>query len=776
MRRLLYTGLAVGAAGAALLLIPDSTPDAPPVPGLSPEHARPIPTQNWLAEGAEEANKKRRKAWAAFMHEQGPNGADWKTYEVANGLAELEKRNALATAPPSDAPGTWTERGSDNQAGRMHVAREDGELLYGGSSKGGVWKREGDTWVPLGDNLYGGAHWLEVTDGGALLAGTDGGLLHRSDDDGVTWWAPAGLPDLNRIRRLLKDQEGTLWLVAQSGEEHALYRSDDDGETFASVWEMGAIKGDIWASRTGDHALYLAADALYVSVDGENWEQRAALGHAKMELAGSEAGALYLVSNNDTLWRSDDDGATFASKHAVSDYWSSLNASTVDPDLVVWGGVEVYVSRDGGASFSTRNKWWEYYDSPADTLHADIPGLDVVPTDDGERWYVSTDGGLYVSEDGLLTVDNLALQGLRVSQYYDTLTSIHPPYHVAAGSQDQGYQITNRRGEPEGIYAFDQDISGDYAHLTSSDGSHDVLYSVYPGFMLVQVGEEDPWYSSADFPEGERYSWIPPIVADPDEPWAVFFCAKKLYRYVGESDGWRVEEWSEQSFETWENEHLAGLVYSELDHERMYATTTWGRVWHSEDKGRTWTQSINNVAYGQYLGGNAITASLSDVDTFYVGGNGYGVPAVYRSTDGGQTLEPWGQGLPDTLVYSLAEVRDGSGRVVAGTEQGAYMRGPDDAEWTDITGNVAPVTTYWSVEALHHEPTVRFGTYGRGIWDFTPAPIEGPLGETDEPEDTEPADVDEGPPRVDPEPRSGCGTSPVGGLALMGLLLWSRRR
>ena len=146
----------------------------------------------------------------------------------------------------------------------------------------------------------------------------------------------------------------------------------------------------------------------------------------------------------------------------------------------------------------------------------------------------------------------------------------------------------------------------------------------------------------------------------------------------------------------------------------MYATTTWGRVWHSEDKGRTWTQSINNVAYGQYLGGNAITASLSDVDTFYVGGNGYGVPAVYRSTDGGQTLEPWGQGLPDTLVYSLAEVRDGSGRVVAGTEQGAYMRGPDDAEWTDITGNVAPVTS--------------------------------------------------------------CGTSPVGGLALMGLLLWSRRR
>ena len=718
-----------------------------------------MPTENWLAEGAEEANKVRRKAWSAFIHEQGPEGEDWKRFEADNGLAQLDKRNALATSPPSDHLGVWTERGSDNQAGRMHVAREHEGVLYGGSSKGGVWKREGEVWTPIGDNLYGGAHWLEVTENGAVLAATDGGRIHRSDDDGASWWVPGGLPELNKVRRLLTDRNGVIWMLARHGDDHTLYRSDDEGETFTAAFELGATKGDIWSSRVGDPRLVLAADALYTSVDGDAWEAHVALGHAKMELAGSEAGALYLVSNNETLWRSDDGGDSFDSMHAVSDYWSTLNASIVDPDLVVWGGVEVHRSNDGGQSFGVINRWWEYYDAPATVLHADIPGLDVLPSEDGERWYVATDGGLYVSEDGLDTVDNLALQGLRVSQYYDTLTSIHPPYHVAAGAQDQGYQVTNRLGEPTDVYGFTQEISGDYAHLTSSDGSHDVVYSVYPGFMLVQVGEEEPWYSSADFPEGERYSWIPPVVADPEEPWAVFFCAKKLYRYIGLEDGWHVEAWSEQSFETWENEYLAGLTFSEQDPNRAYVTTTWGRVWHSEDKGRTWTQSNNHAAVGQYLGGNAIVASLEDVDTFYVGGNGYGVPAVYRSTDGGVTMEPWGQGLPDTLVYSLAEVRDGSGRIVAGTEQAAYMRGPDDAEWVDITENSAPVTTYWSVEALHHEPTVRFGTYGRGIWDFTPEPIDEEPQETDEPTDSDPA-VDEDPPRVDAEPRRSCSSGP----------------
>jgi hypothetical protein len=146
--------------------------------------------------------------------------------------------------------------------------------------------------------------------------------------------------------------------------------------------------------------------------------------------------------------------------------------------------------------------------------------------------------------------------------------------------------------------------------------------------------------------------------------------------------------------------------------------TNQGRLWVSDDHGETWTQSNSTGPGGQYFYGTAMVASAVDVDTVYVGGSGYSNPAVYRSTDGGLNYEAWGEGLPATLVYCLAEAPDGSGIMFAGTENAAYSREANGTTWTDITGNEAPVTTYWSAESVPSANVIRFGTYGRGIWDY----------------------------------------------------------
>ena len=49
---------------------------------------------------------------------------------------------------------------------------------------------------------------------------------------------------------------------------------------------------------------------------------------------------------------------------------------------------------------------------------------------------------------------------------------------------------------------------------------------------------------------------------------------------------------------------------------------------------------------------------------------------------------------------------------------GRLREDPGASEWVDVTDTRAPITIYWSVEALPHENTLRFGTYGRGIWDY----------------------------------------------------------
>jgi hypothetical protein len=743
----------------------------------SPPAFRPPPTEHVLDSGAERKQKDARKAWFRERHKAPPE-VDWKERERANGRAQIDKRNALRGRRERSDGYRWVERGSVNQAGRMHAARPsaDGSALFAGSALGGVWKGtlDGHDWQPIGDNLYGGAHWLGVlppdAEGGpdVVLAGTDWGWVHRTADDGLTWEIPDGLDGLNGVRRLLVGADGVVWVVGGRSERWRLYRSTDGARSFEVVHDFGGWDGDAWIPRDGTPGVYvLSNDQLLHSADGTDWAVLGDLPGAteKGELVASEAGgprfwAVRWTGGTPVLWRSDG-GAEWTEVRPLEDYWNALEASSADADTFAWGGVEVHVTHDAGARFDLVNAWWEYYDQEPTKLHADIMGLDVVPDGfGGELWYVSTDGGVYRSGDGLRTVENLSLDGLRVSQYYDTLTSVADPTHVIAGAQDQGQQATLDL-EPQGdLFAMDQLISGDYGHLTSTGGTHDWVYSVYPGFILVQVGEDFERHEYADFPAGESYAWLPPLLADPEEPQAFFFAASHLYRYERGAGTWRPERWSDQSFQAYDGEYISAIAASPFDPDRMWVATNWGRSFWSEDRGKTWEVSDLAGPWSQYFYGTALLPSETDEDVVWIGGSGYGFPAVWRSEDGGRTWDDESEGLPDTLVYDLAVAPDGSGRVYAATETAVYEWTPDTGEWRDLTEDDAPVTVYWSVETLRHENTLRFGTYGRGIWDLQLDPAgEGcfPVQDRDGDGSACDQDCDDGDPERSPGLEERCG-------------------
>ncbi len=723
---------------------PAPTPNATPA-AATPGRPLPPPIENWLDQDAEERNSAARKDWKRRMH-RAPPGVDTEAADQANGLAAVARHRRLAVSPPVKTSGRWVERGSSNQAGRMHVSRwsTDGTQLYAGSSFGGLWRGnlDGTDWEPLGDDTYGGAHFLEVmpstTDGypEVLVTATDGGIVLRSVDAGVTWTAATDLGSPWWTRRMLQTSDGshTLFLLQASNAGVKLYRSTDRGASWAEIHDLAGYYGDIWSPRDGDGTLYLLDGAiLKASTDmGDSWVDVGTIPSASGtgDLVGSEAGAptFYAVLDGRILWRSPDGGESWESVAPIGDYWGgSLNASTVDPDFFVYGGVEVHKSRDAGTSFTTQNGWGDYYGDPANLLHADVPGIDVFPDGaGGEIWYINTDGGTYHSVDGLASTQNLSLSGLRVGQYYDVLTSSADPTHIAIGAQDQGYQVTNDVAQDDDLYEADQILSGDYGHLTSGDGTHAYVYSVYPGFILVQQGETSPTLDYLDFPSGETYvPWLPPIMADPDDPTSFYFPATTIYKYTKGRRTWEYALYSEQDFRVAGDEYVSRLAFSPVDHTRAWAATSYGRVWYSSDKGVTWTRSTSMVADENWYYGQAIAPSLTDRNVVTIGGSGYGVPAVYRSGDGGVTFRPWSEGLPDTLVYTLVEAPDGSGTLFAGTQTGAYRRDPGAAEWVDITGAEAPITTYWDAEGLAHENTIRFATYGRGVWDYQIGVTEG---------------------------------------------------
>ena len=214
---------------------------------------------------------------------------------------------------------------------------------------------------------------------------------------------------------------------------------------------------------------------------------------------------------------------------------------------------------------------------------------------------------------------------------------------------------------------------------------------------------------------------MPPLTADPYDRKNFFLCATRIYRYTKDpfQNRWFPSLWSTHNFQASGGEYVSALEFSPLDPQRGHAVTNRGRLFWSTDGGVTWTQSASLGPTGQYFYGTALHASSIELDTVWVAGSGYGnATSVYRSTDGGQSYQAWDQGLPDTLVYCLAEAPNGTGVLFCGTETAAYRRDPGAAGWVDVTAADAPITTYWSAESLPHENTIRFGTYGRGIWDY----------------------------------------------------------
>lgn len=705
----------------------------------------PPPTEHRLDRDAEARNKSARKEYFELMHRAAP-GVDWRAIERENGLQAMDRRQAaILTSEDPRAAGTWREFGSRNQAGRMHCVAwsPDGVHLYAGADRGGLWKgeRDGTGWTPLSDNLYGGTQEVGVIpaegDAPDILMRLYGTLVHRSTDAGLTWEEPVGLTSLNGTKRILvaDSPDPTVFALVERALRWSVMASHDRGDSFQRVRRLDS-HGDIWSPRTHWGPLYvLDSNEIHRTVDqGETWSQVGTAIPAGQVGAGILAGfenpslgfnVALQVDGTWELWRSEDAAVSWSYVKDLTDFWQSLVSSTQDGDLLAYAGVEMFYSRDGGDSWALRNGWGEYYQDPANKLHADIPGLFVLadttsPT--GERWYVGTDGGLYDSDDQVASVHNLSLAGLGVSQYYSVHTSRRDPNLVLAGSQDQGYQrAALDGGPPPGIGPWadmDQLISGDYGHLTSSNGTHDVVFSVYPGFVLVQDGEEQPHIGGfLDFPAGESHLWLPYIQADPENEDAFFFCATGLYRYVRNRLGiWRTERHSEEDFSPG---YLSAIAFSPVNPERAWAVTSDGRLYFSDDTAVTWTASEDSGPGSHYFYGTALLPSATDPDVCWVGGSGYNTAPVRRTVDGGQTWSAVSDGLPSTLVYCLSEAPDHSGALFCGTENGAWGYDPATATWSDLLGADAPITTYWASETVPSQNLIRFATYGRGIWDYS---------------------------------------------------------
>ncbi len=733
----------------------------------SKEFPAPTGGETIIKFGEEEGdNQAKREKWFELMHSHAP-GNDWRAMEYINAIDRIEKRqNAVQQRGNGDLEiladgnlrGYWYERGSINQAGSVFDTEydPDTDIIHTISAGGSLWKgnRDGSNWEVVNQDLRFNNGLLEVIDwnGEERMLAMISRIPHFSTDLGVTWTASTGITydDSwgNFGSPLVHRQSNNVYVLAKKSYwvNAFLFKSTDGGETFYPIFQF-----DTHDMNRLDMEQPYGSDNIYLVYKKDNSTNFYLVNEDTEELDLLNSTSDFIFNNRranlegttiDTFERwisysnmdgdegvfvSEDFGATWIKKGVMdaSPWRVGIYISPSNPDALYMGEVECFRSMNGGANWQKVNNWYDYYGNEAYTLHADIMHFAEFNDADGNPFLlISNHGGMSISTNYLATNQNIGLLGLNVSQYYSVRSQPGSPYNVFAGSQDQGFQRAFSYGQD--IFDFDQVISGDYGHIVFT-GNGNNLWTVYPGGWVTYYSQAAfGGYDAAYDLDSENESvWIPPLMPHPDKSENTVYMAGGN---VNGGPGSYIIELTAQGntiqasqlpfdFKAASGGEVSAIASSAVNPDLWYAATTNGRFFYSTDGGLNWTINQAGLPSGHYLYGQAIYPSQFEEETVYLGGSGYSNSPVYKSVDGGQTFEPMNDGLPPTLVFGL--VADPEEKMLfAGTESGPYVYLLEEEMWYDMTGESAPAQTYWSVEFIPEWNTVRFGTYGRGIWDF----------------------------------------------------------
>ena len=732
----------------------------------------PVPTNGTMVKTdmEEKGNKGKRQVWMEALHRAAP-GVDWREveYNTAMEKQEDEKKNSklesrfgneIEEFAEGYLSGKWTERGSNNQAGSVFDIEYDVEtnMMYLVSAGGSLFKTDFyfQYWEVVNDKFKfspGLLKLVEKENGEKRMLALINKRPHYSDDMGLTWTSASAYEADNwgQVKDAFmveKDGSTRIFLLAKSSywSDFHLYVSTDLGENYTDIHTIYTHNSNNVAMAhvegTGDIFVIEQIEENTSYLHRYNWDTATfELTQSASPLAFGEDGrgnlaavinedehlSLYAYNGQEELYESQDTGKTwtFLSTLPIRPWEVRLYVSNEHPDVMLIGGVECYRSLDGGESWELINFWWEYYDDVDNKLHADIMEFDEFFDQNGDHFMtISNHGGLSITYDKSISNTNIGLYDLNVCQYYSVRTSPKNPKLVIAGSQDQGLQRGLVQGQ--GTVPFEQVISGDYGHNVFTKGG-DAFWTVYPGGWVSHYSDPAQGYLDASWEvnSDNETVWIPPLVEGPDLDKDQVLLAggnlnggggSHLIKLTYEFGAIQKEQYS-FDFHDATNSEISAIGISPINRDLFYVATNNGKLYYSTDGGQNFSKSHNNVSGSHYLYGACILPSRLDPSIVYISGSGYSTAGVVKSPNGGKHFVSMDKGLPNTMVFAIATNEDES-LFFAATEAGPYVYVTEKDEWFALSGTFAPTQSYWTVEYLPDSKVARFGTYGRGIWDF----------------------------------------------------------
>jgi photosystem II stability/assembly factor-like uncharacterized protein len=602
---------------------------------------------------------------------------------------------------------------------------------------------------------------------GVMTSHGDG--VYKSTDAGRTWTHVGleRTRHISRIR-IHPTNPDLLYVAAQGAaygpsKDRGIYRSADGGRTWTQVLFVNETTGpsELAMDRSNPRILYAAmwdhlrqpwevrsggpGSALYKSTDeGATWAKivsglPAAVGKMGIDVSANPDRLYAVVEANPGggVYRSDDAGKSWRllseqwALHTRSWYYMKIVADPRNPDVVWVLNAPLSKSIDGGRTFVN-----------VPVPHGDNHSLWINP-DEPDTLIEGNDGGANVSVNGGASWSTQNNQP--TAQFYRVNADNRFPYRLYAGQQDNtSVAIASAAGG--GITERDWHSVGGCESAVPAFNPDDPRF-VYAGCYMGIISEYDMLTGAARdvmaFPQMPaavppremkyRFNWSAPIVVSAADPTVIYHGANVLLRSIDRGTTWREaspdltrNDRSKQGpgGAPITNEGAGGEIYGTIvtiaesphDAKTLWVGTDDGLVQVTRDGGATWT-NVTPPGVGEALV-NTVEVSPHAAGTAYAAITKYKfndfTPHVFKTTDFGKSWTRIVDGIaPDAWARVVREDTARKDLLYLGTELGFYVSFDGGRRWTPFQGNL-PITPITDLKV--HQGDLLASTAGRAFW------------------------------------------------------------
>ncbi len=674
------------------------------------------------------------------------------------------------------------------------VVESDPRIIYMGAAAGGLFKtvNGGNTWQSLFDDQSNpsiGDIAVAPSNPAILYVGTGepnnrqssswGDGVYKSMDAGATW-THLGLKGTHHIGRIVVHPTdpnivyvaalGDLWAA---NKERGVYKSLDGGATWSQTLFIDENTGvsDIAIDPQSPNILYAAAyqrrrtvfgyngggpgSGLYRSTDGgAHWSKisngmpsSGDIGRCAVDIYRRNSNIVYALIEHQTrggVYRSEDKGATWVRVSDTNPRPSYFSQIRVDPnnDQKIWlGGVNIYMSEDGGRTFvQTRFRG----------VHSDVHAIWIDPAN-SDHILSGNDGGIWVTEDSGRNwrhINNVAL-----GQFYEIAYDFRKPYHVCGGLQDNySWCGPSSSTETLGIGNDDwytvQGGDGFYSRIDPSDP--DIVYAESQDGNLsrrnLRSGESKSIRPLEDNDQAARYrfQWNSPLMISPHDPHTIYYGGNHLFKSTDRGDTWvrlgedlttgadrdKLQIMGKVIDRNTLSRHdgvvawpcITAIAESPVKAGVLWAGTDDGNLQVSRDGGKTWTNVVSHMP-GAPKGGyvSRIEPSHSEEGTAYVTfdnhRSGDFAVYIYVTKNYGDSFARIDNGIPQEAgtVHVIREDPANPNLLFAGTEFGLFLTFDRGANWQRMK-NGLPTVPVFDIQIHPRDHDLILATHGRSVW------------------------------------------------------------